>query len=221
MAKKIIIIGGAGKGALISQVVEDNRRNFGDLEYEIAGYCNDYDMGQIIHGYPVLGTIADIPRFIAEGYYFAFTIHMTNRNYLTEEVFLRCNLPEDRLPNIISKRAFIAPTVELAPGACVMQFASISQNAKIGKCTIVSTHTLVGHDTVIGPLCHITATCVVGSRISIGKAVTIGLHATVIEFCKIGDYALVGASALVIKDVPAGQVWAGQPARYFREVDKE
>ncbi|HOY21392.1 MAG TPA: hypothetical protein PLC89_29025 [Haliscomenobacter sp.] len=221
MSKKLIIIGGDGKGAFISSVVEDNRRNFGDLEFEIAGYCNDYDIGKTIHGYPVLGRIADIPRFIKEGYFFAFAIHMTNRNYLTEAVFLRCNLPNDRLPNIISKRAFLAPTVELAPGACVMQFASISQNAKIGQCTILAPHALVGHDTMIGPLCHISSTSVVGSRINIGKVVTIGLHATVIEFCNIGDYALVGAASLVLKDIPSGQIWVGHPAKYFREVSRD
>ncbi len=221
MSKKIILVGGAGKGALVSQVIDDNRRHFGDLEYEIAGYCNDYDLGQTIHGYPVLGGISDIPRFIDEGYYFVFAIHMTDRNYLTEEVFKRCNLPLDRLPNIVSKRAFVAPTAELAPGACILQFASVSQNAKIGLCTIVAAQGMVGHDTIVGDLCHISATAIVGSRIVIGRAATIGLHATVVELNKIGDYALVGAGSLVLKDVPAGQIWAGSPARYFREVRRD
>jgi acetyltransferase EpsM len=218
LSKKIIVIGGAGKACLISQTVEDNRRYFDDWEFEVAGYMNDFEVGKVVQGYPVVGALRDVPRFLDEGYYFAFAIHLTARNYKTEDLFEQCQLPDERLPNIISRRAFVASTVRLAPGAAVMPFASISHDASIGRCAMVSTRSFVGHDTQVGPLCHLTATCVVGSQITIGKVATIGLHATVIEHCQIGDYALVGAAALVTKNIPAGQVWAGQPARYFRDV---
>ncbi len=221
MSKKLIVIGGAGKACLFSQTVEDNRQNFGDYEFEIAGYLNDFDAGKVIQGHLVLGTLRDVPRFLDEGYYFAFAIHLTGRNYKTEALFEQCQLPDERLPNIVSRRAVVAATVQLAPGAAVMPFASISHNAFIGRCAIVSTRSFVGHDTKVGPLCHLTATCVVGSQITIGKVATIGLHATVIENCQIGDYALVGAAALVTKNIPAGQIWAGHPARYFRDVRKD
>jgi acetyltransferase EpsM len=221
MSKKIIIIGGAGKGGLVSQVIEDNRANFQDYSLEIAGFVNDYDLGKDILGYPVLGTIADIPRLLKEDYYFVFTIHITERNYKTEELFLKCNLPQERLATVISKRAFVAENAKLASGVCVMQFASISNAAEIGMCTMIGGRAFVGHNTKIGSLCHITATSVVGSHIHIGKAVTIGLHATVIEFCEISDYALIGACSMVRKKVGEGQVWVGLPARYLRDVRRD
>ena len=33
----------------------------------------------------------------------------------------------------------------------------------------------------------------------------------------IGDYAIVGAGSIVTKDIPAGEVWAGNPARFIRK----
>jgi acetyltransferase-like isoleucine patch superfamily enzyme len=32
----------------------------------------------------------------------------------------------------------------------------------------------------------------------------------------IGSWSLVGMGSVVLRDVPAGQIWAGNPARYLR-----
>jgi acetyltransferase-like isoleucine patch superfamily enzyme len=90
-----------------------------------------------------------------------------------------------------------------------------------GVCTIIGGRAFVGHNTTIGSLCHITATSVLGSHIQIGNVVTIGLHASVIEFVKIGNYARIAAGALVVRDVPASQIWEGLPARYLRQVRQD
>jgi acetyltransferase EpsM len=221
MSKKIIIIGGAGKGGLISQVIEDNRRNFDDYSIEIAGFVNDYEVGETILGYPVLGAIEDIPRLLEQEYYFVFAIHLTDRNYKTEELYLKCNLPPERLCNVISKRAFVAEKAILAPGACVLQFASISNEVEIGESTIIGGRSFVGHNTKIGPICHIGVTSGIGSLVQIGKAVTTSLHTTVLEFVKIGDYSLLGAASLANKPIGEGQVWVGTPAKYLREVRRD
>jgi sugar O-acyltransferase (sialic acid O-acetyltransferase NeuD family) len=219
--KKVIVIGGPGKAGLVSQIIEDNRRNFNDLEFEVAGYMNDYDVGKVLHGYPVLGTLDDIPRFLDQDYHFIYAIHLTERNYQTETLFHKCNLPPERMPVIISRRAFVTHTATLEPGVCVSPYAMISQNARVGQCTMVASKSFVGHDSVVGPLCHISITSVVGSMVTIGKVATIGIHATVIEHCHIGDYALLGAAALATKSIPEGQVWIGSPARYLRNIRRD
>ena len=43
MNKKVIIIGGEGNGGVIAACIEDNRRRFGDPEWEVAGFVNDYE----------------------------------------------------------------------------------------------------------------------------------------------------------------------------------
>ena len=53
MNKKVIIIGGEGNGGVIAACIEDNRRRFGDPEWEVAGFVNDYETQ--VCGYPVLG----------------------------------------------------------------------------------------------------------------------------------------------------------------------
>jgi acetyltransferase-like isoleucine patch superfamily enzyme len=45
----------------------------------------------------------------------------------------------------------------------------------------------------------------------------VGAGAVVREGLTVGAGSLVGMGSVVIRDVPPGQVWAGNPARYRRE----
>lgn len=58
-----------------------------------------------------------------------------------------------------------------------------------------------------------------GKPIHIGTDVWIGGSAVICPGVTIGDRAVVGAGSVVRKDVPAGTVVAGNPARIIREID--
>ena len=53
--------------------------------------------------------------------------------------------------------------------------------------------------------------------IIIGRGVFIGAHAIILKGVTIGDRAIVGAGAVVTKDVPARSIVAGNPARMVSE----
>ena len=54
--------------------------------------------------------------------------------------------------------------------------------------------------------------------VCIGDDVFIGAHSTILKGVTIGNNAIVGACSLVTKDIPANQIWAGNPARYIRTI---
>lgn len=50
------------------------------------------------------------------------------------------------------------------------------------------------------------------------KGASIGANATILPGIVIGEKAIVGAGSVVVKDVPAGAVVAGNPARILRTI---
>ena len=119
MNKKVIIIGGEGNGGVIAACIEDNRRRFGDPEWEVAGFVNDYETQ--VCGYPVLGRTDDVGKLLENPeYHFMWGIHMIGRNILTEKTFRRVNIPRERFATIVHKTAFVADSAILEPGAFVM-----------------------------------------------------------------------------------------------------
>lgn len=53
----------------------------------------------------------------------------------------------------------------------------------------------------------------IAKPISIGRGVFVGTRAIILKGVTIGDRAVIGAGAVVTKDVPAGHIAAGNPAR--------
>lgn len=80
---------------------------------------------------------------------------------------------------------------------------------------------LIGHCVVLATINHDPNPARRGDEyarpITIGRNVWIGSHATVLPGVSIGDGAIVAAGAVVTKDVPAGSVAGGVPARIIKE----
>ncbi len=54
--------------------------------------------------------------------------------------------------------------------------------------------------------------------VSIGNNVFIGAASMVLKGVTIGDNAIIGAGAVVTKDIPANEIWAGNPARFIKHI---
>ena len=82
----------------------------------------------------------------------------------------------------------------------------------------------IGDNTVVGGgaiiIGHIVERGILKlKKVKIGKNVTIGSHCTIMPGCEIGDKAIIGASAVLLKDtkVEARDVWFGIPAESMRK----
>jgi acetyltransferase-like isoleucine patch superfamily enzyme len=51
------------------------------------------------------------------------------------------------------------------------------------------------------------------------KGATIGAGSVILPGITIGEGAFIAAGSVVTKDVPAGELWLGNPARFYRKVD--
>ena len=82
---------------------------------------------------------------------------------------------------------------------------------------------LIGHNVVLATLNHDLDPAkrqqLHPAPIHIGKGVWIGAGAVVTSGVTIGDHAVVAAGAVVNKDVPAGVIVGGVPAKFIKNID--
>jgi len=91
--------------------------------------------------------------------------------------------------------------------------AGVDRPTLVGARTWLMKSVHLGHDVMVGKDCEIAPLTSVGGYAVIGDRVKIGQGATVKPFVEIGNNARIGMGAVVLRDVPAGETWVGNPAK--------
>ena len=124
----------------------------------------------------------------------------------------------------IEPGAMIRDNVTIGDHAVIMMGAIINIGATIGEGTMIDMGAILGGRAQVGKNCHIGAGAVLAgvieppsaSPVIIEDDVLIGANAVVVEGVHIGKGAVVGAGSIVLNDVPANAVVAGNPARIIK-----
>jgi 2,3,4,5-tetrahydropyridine-2,6-dicarboxylate N-acetyltransferase len=129
----------------------------------------------------------------------------------------------------IEPGAIIRDKVEIGKNAVVMMGAVINIGVVVGEGTMVDMNCVLGGRARIGAKCHIGAGAVIAGVVEpasaipvvIGDNVLVGANAVVLEGVQIGKGSVVAAGSVVTRDVPAGSVAAGSPAKIVKSVDDQ
>jgi len=115
--------------------------------------------------------------------------------------------------------------IEVAPGALLEIGARAFLNAGV--------EVVCHHWVRIGEHCRIGPRCVLGDTnhhpvhegqgvrvapVKLGRNVWLGRGVTVLPGVTIGDHAVIAAGSVVFSDVPAREVWRGNPAEFVKVV---
>ena len=90
----------------------------------------------------------------------------------------------------------------------------------------IGDHVAIGHEVLITVGSHEfgPSECRAGSDthrpVTIGDGAWIGARAVILPGVTIGRGAVIAAGAVVNKDVPADELWAGVPARFIRKLEE-
>ncbi|GAB6045533.1 acyltransferase [Caminibacter profundus] len=114
-------------------------------------------------------------------------------------------------------------------------FCEIQKGVKVGKNTKIQSHTFICEFVTIGESCFIGHSVIFVNDLFkdgkpaggdkskwketvIGDNVSIGSNATILPV-KICDNVVIGAGSVVTKDINKSGIYAGNPARFLREID--
>lgn len=132
---------------------------------------------------------------------------------------------------------------EIGDDTRIGTFVEVQKNAKIGQRCKISSHTFVcegvtiedevfiGHGVTFVNDMFPKATAGTGKlqteadwtcvKTLVKRGASIGSGVTILGNVTIGEGALVGAGSVVTRDVPAGTIVAGNPARVLRKVEEK
>lgn len=182
--------------------------------YQIVGFLDDdpSKLNKKIQGIEVLGgsdRMASLRELGVQAVFSSIGNNVHRFRVLSHAQSLSFETPKYIHPSaIVAESAFLGDGVVVLPGSIIMPLA------KIHRFSIISMGVKFAHHTELGEGSFISTGANVGAGINIGSRAFIGIGATVMTGVKsIGDNAVVGAGAVVIRDVEEGQTVAGVPAK--------
>ncbi len=187
-------------------------------QWRLLGFLDDNPAlhGTTRSGQPVLGgteLLADLPDA-----HVLVCIVSPRAFTLRRDLAERLGIPDERFATVIHPSAQLAAGCSVGPGSVLLANVVLTADASLGRHVFVMPNTVITHDDVIEDYVTLTSGVRVSSVVTIGTGTYVGSGALIREGVTIGPWSLVCMGAVVLRDVPGGQVWVGNPARYLRDV---
>lgn len=206
--KGLLIAGAGGHGKVVAEAAEAM-----GLWERIAFVDDRHAEIPEVLGLPVLGSLDDAPRLLAE---YGDAVVAIGQASLRLQVMERLAAQGFGLPAIIHAAACVSPSARLGAGTVVFAMAAINAGAVIGRGGIINTGATVDHDCDLGEGAHVCPGAHLAGDVTLGDHVWVGIGANIVHGLGIGAGSIVGAGAAVVSDVESGVTVAGVPARVIR-----
>ena len=169
--------------------------------------------GTLIDGVPVLGGLSLLDSYPDAAV--VACIANARRPLSRLALVSRLGLPDERWATIVHPAA-VTSGASLGVGTVLLAGVVITTPLSVGRHVVAMPHVLITHDDVVSDGVTFAGRASLGGSVFVGESAYLGQGAMVREGCKIGAGAVVGMGAVVLQDVPAGETWAGVPARPLR-----
>jgi UDP-3-O-[3-hydroxymyristoyl] glucosamine N-acyltransferase len=116
-------------------------------------------------------------------------------------------------------RVIVQDDVSIGAGTCIDRGAY--GDTVIGEGSKIDNLVQIAHNVRIGRHCIIAAHSGISGSVTVGDGAMFGGRAGVIDHIDVGAKARVAAGAIVLRDVPAGELWSGHPAKAIRQFLRE
>lgn len=207
--KNLVIIGAGSYGREIYNLALECK-GYGS-EYIIKGFIDNLYEKIEYDGYPpILNKIEDYIPLEDDVFVCALMDVDVKRKYI--DIILKKG---GKFINLIHKTVTIWKNSKYGSGCIFCLNVLISCDVEIGNYVTIQAHSLVGHDCKIGDYSHLNSFCFLGGACQIASMATINTNAFIHPGKKIGFHSLVGAGAVVLKNVKEGKVVFGNPADYI------
>lgn len=212
MDNRVVVVGASGQTKIVVDALEQAG------QYKVVGFLDSYKpKGTPWYGYRVLGTEEDLPEVCERQGVIGGIIGIGDnavRGRMAER--MQQLVPQFRFINAIHPSVFIARGVKQGVGVLMMAGAVVNPDCVVGDHSTIDTGATLDHDSVIGRCVSLAPNVATGGGVTIGDYTAVSIGASVSHGRTIGAHSVIGAGAVVVRDIPDHVVAYGTPARVVR-----
>ena len=214
----LIIFGASGFGREVAWLVE--RINRVSPTWNLLGFMDDNEViqGTEINGYRVLGgadAVGDYPD--------AYFLCAVGASRVREKIIgnLKAVNPNIRFATVIDPSVEMSDLVSIGEGTIICAHTIVTVNISIGDHVIINLDCTIGHDAILQDYVTLYPSANISGMTNIGRGSELGTGMQIIQGKTVGDYSIVGAGAVVVKDIPANCTAVGSPAKAIKFFNSE
>lgn len=210
--EKIIVIGAGSLGKLTIDCILRNKdcyvNNIAILDDDRSTHnCS-------ILGVPIIGSV-DQAEILGKKKDTTFVVAIANNNIRKKIVNEN---PKLNYKSIISKMATISSFSVIGEGNIILPGVVVDPEAKIKNHVIVNKSSTIAHDVILHDFSQVSPGVNFGGYVEVGECSFIGLGASILPLIKITKDVVIGAGAVVTKDIDVpSSVFVGNPAKLMKK----
>ena len=204
--KDIVIIGAGGFGREVKWLIDEI--NEVSRQWNFLGFIDDnLNKGTIVNDSIVIGNLAWLQK---QNLNVVCAIGDPN---VKKRVLSQLTNSENKYPVLIHPDVRMSKLIDIGEGTIICSGCILTVNINIGKHVIINLDSTVGHDATISDFSTILPSVNISGHVNIEELVSVGTGAKIIQELRIGRNTIIGAGAIVTKDIPQNVVAVGMPAK--------
>jgi sugar O-acyltransferase (sialic acid O-acetyltransferase NeuD family) len=205
--RRIVIFGASGNALDILDIIDAL-----GAPWEAAGVLDDgRDKGSKFANLPIVGSLAQAAALSDVVFINGIASERTHRRKLG--IIAGTGLDAARFITLIHPLAAVSRRAAIGNGSCIGPGCAVSGQVEIGDHSWLGSHAVIGHECVLGAGVTVAPSATLAGGVTLGAQAYIGTGAMLRPGITVGEGALIGMGAVVLRDVPAGMVVVGNPAR--------
>jgi sugar O-acyltransferase (sialic acid O-acetyltransferase NeuD family) len=209
--KKLVVIGAGGFAREVAWMIDEI--NAVKKKWDLIGFIdeNPANHGKVINSIPVLGDFNYFSnKKITETVYSVCAVGSPRNKAALVKKASDCGL---RFANLVHPSVKMSRCVEIGCGNIICAGTIITTNVVIRNHVGINPGCGIGHDVVINDNSTILWNVNLSGNVIVGTGSEIGTKTVVIQGITIGEWSVIGAGAVVVKDLPPFCTAVGVPAR--------
>lgn len=204
---QLILVGAGGLAREVAAAVQDAGR------YRVLGIVDDDRTlhGTTVAGLPVFGGIDQL--YWDHSSYLAICIGSGQaRRHIVEHLAAH-DIGPSRYATIVHPSVHIPSSCFVGVGSVLLAQVAVTADVHIGRHVVAMPNVSLTHDDVVGDFATLCAGVSLAGGVTVGCGAYLGTNASVRQHVHVGTDSTLGMGASLLADLPAGQTWAGVPAR--------